>query len=96
MDKEKLTKAIVEYCEDFANGIYKPSVFDISDAFKQGADWLMQQPISERMADAEMAKARAAYNRAEEGYNSKDDIEYAVGHVVKTVLEGIFGADLFR
>ena len=68
-----------------------------TDAFKDGANYLMQLPLSDRLTDVENAKARAAYNRAEECYNDNaDDMSYAAGLVVKTVLREIFGKELFN
>lgn len=96
MDKDKLNEAAWDYHSDnyFADNPHRE---DIMDAFKDGANWLMTQPLSDRLTDVEKAKARAAYKRAEECYNDNaDDMSYAAGLVVKTVLKEIFGKELFN
>lgn len=65
MDKEKLNKSAEKYARKNAwypgetsceNDIIAMEVF--SDAFKSGAEWLMQQPLSERLTDKEKEKIR--------------------------------------
>lgn len=94
MDREKLNKAAITYAKKTTTAL---NPFGrIMDDFKSGADWLMQQPLSERLTEAEIAKAKAAYNKAEEDYDSSNDVAYAVSLIVRTVLIEIFGADLFK
>lgn len=100
MDKEKINKAAEEYQEN-SNVItenFYPS--DIEDAFMAGADWIMQQPLSERLNDAEREKIRAIYAETQEWWAEKPN-EYnstlkVVSVALQDRLESIFGSDLFR
>lgn len=60
MDKEKINKAAEEYareCWDAGN-------HHRIAAFKDGAQWLMQQPLCERLTDVEKEKIKAMYAEA--------------------------------
>lgn len=90
MDREKLNKAAEEAAEKYINA---SDAFcnEVFDGFMAGTDWLMQQPLSERLTDAEKEKIRATYKR--QGVECFQSIETAT---TRWVLEKIFGADLFR
>ena len=82
MDKEKLIKAAWDYRK--ANRYEdNPYQTDIMDAFCYGADWLMAQPLADRLTDEEKEKIRALYN------------EYHA-HVFHIEMDAIFGKDLFN
>ena len=90
MDKDKLNEAALEYSEDFANGTYKPTVFDVLSAFKDGTNWLMQQPLADRLTDEEKAELIADFNRCKLLANK----DYRDGRIVTYV--NIFGKELFN
>lgn len=60
------------------------------DGFTACADWLMQQPLSERLTDAEKEKIREAYR----DYNQI--MALPSGRAVCNVLTAIFTPDLFK
>lgn len=110
MDKQKVNEAIWEYQRNnhYENNPYRA---DIMDAFGNGAEWLMQQPLSERLTEEEKEKIIKRY---------KDELEVAQHHTIKMkestnpsgrqfhaneregyisrlkLLEHIFGKDLFN
>lgn len=109
MDKDKLNKALIDNLPPHAPDALYDEGF--ADAFKQGTDWLMRQPLSERLTDEEKEKIIKRY---------KDELEVAQHHTIKMkestnptsrqfhanvregyisrlkLLEQIFGADLFQ
>ena len=95
MDADKVNEAAITYAKKNTTAL---NPFGrIMDDFKAGVEWLMQQPLADRLTDVEKAKAIAAYKRAEKCYNDEaDDMSYAAGLVVKTVLKEIFGKELFN
>lgn len=60
------------------------------DAFCDGTDWLMKEPLSERLTEAEKEKIRAFYNG--DTFGELDFIEIAS---TRRVLKSIFGKTLF-
>lgn len=119
MDRDKLSKAAEEYALENAwypgETSYESDINamqeSFSDTFKRGADWLMQQPLSERLTEEEKERIIKRY---------KDELEVAQHHTIKMkestnptsrqfhanvregyisrlkLLEQIFGADLFQ
>lgn len=119
MDREKLNKAAEEYARENAwypgETSYESDIIameeSFSDAFKRGADWLMQQPLSERLTDEEKEKIIRLYKddsekaqyqtlRIQESFNPTCRQHYAAVREVYTtcmkLLSDIFGSDLFR
>ena len=95
MDADKVNEAIKEYARMCSVDVEGYDA--IKQAVQYGVELTMQQPLADRLTDVEKAKARAAYNRAEECYNDNaDDMSYAAGLVVKTVFREIFGKELFN
>lgn len=96
MDTEKLNKVSKEdACENAwypGNTSYESDIIamqsSFSDTFKRGANWIMQQPLSEKLTKEEKEKIRGYYDNS--GFNkfAKD--------MVNGVLLSIFGVDLFR
>lgn len=91
MERDKLNEAAEEYAHENAwypgETSYESDITamqeSFSDTFKAGADWLMTQPLADRLTDEEKEKIRALYN------------EYRA-HVFHIEMEGIFGKDLFN
>ena len=110
MDKEKLIKAAWDYRK--ANRYEdNPYQTDIMDAFCYGADWLMTQPLADRLTDEEKEKIIKRYNdeldmvqrltlRVQESVNPscrQFHAEARDGYVARLkLLESIFGKDLFN
>ncbi|MDE7345311.1 MAG: hypothetical protein K2N48_01060 [Muribaculaceae bacterium] len=109
MDADKVNEAAITYAKENTTAL---NPFGrIMDDFKAGADWLMQQPLSDRMTDKEKKKIIKRYN---------DELEVAQHHTLKMkestnptsrqfhanvregyisrlkLLETIFGKDLFN
>ena len=60
------------------------------DAFCDGADWLMEQPLSERLTESELTKIKAYYDG--DTFGELDFLEIVS---TRRVLKSIFGNDLF-
>ena len=60
MDADKLKEAAIDYSTYTDSDDYDVTMFD---AFTDGASWLMQQPLSDRLTDEEKEKIKAMYNR---------------------------------
>lgn len=92
MDREKLNKA----AEDHAKIMGDVPAVNSTHAFKAGADWLMQQPLSERLTDEEKEKIRDIMKHPQRHTELiKGTLNFqAIG--IKKVLTEIFGADLFK
>lgn len=74
---------------------------DFYEGFKQGADWLMQQPLSERLTDEEKEMIRIMFRHAQTFYkidweNGNEDGQAAFWRGQYEGLLTIFGADLFK
>lgn len=87
MDKEKLNKAAEEYNRKLGKS-RNVSWNDGEYGFISGAEWLMQQPLSERLTEEEKENIIADYNE-----DVADD-EYNDGY--KAALRNIFGPDIFK
>lgn len=69
------------------------TVRSIADkAFKAGASWLMQQPLSDRLTEAEKERIKAKYNELK-SLNSITNDMFADD---AAILEWLFGKDLFN
>ena len=97
MDADKLNEAAedawVKYIPTVCIG---NNIF--TDAFKAGAEWLMQQPLSDRLTDEEKEKIKESYNKAQKDtYDNTIEgaIKCTVSAVVMNCLIGIFGKELF-
>lgn len=66
----------------------------VESSFVGGADWLMQQPLSERLTDEEKEKIKETYWQAAKDWIGIGD---ARGYCRTCIaIESIFGADLFK
>ena len=81
MDADKLNEAAGEdWCDNVLDRDLKPIT---KQAFKRGAQWLIQQPLADRLTEEEKKKIKALYN------------EYHA-HVFHIEMEQIFGKELFN
>ena len=64
----------------------------IESAFEKGAQWLMTQPLSDRLTEEEKEKIKAKYNELK-SLNSITNEMFADD---TAVLEWLFGSDLFK
>lgn len=91
MDREKLAKASFDFV--LSENKYPESACGyLQEVFERGADWLMQQPLSERLTEEEREKIRAKYNELK-SLNSISNEMFADD---TAILDWLFGADLFK
>ncbi len=88
MDADKLNEA----AEDIANryGFDDFNKDSVDFGFKAGADWLMTQPLADRLTDEEITELIADFNRCKLLANK----DYRDGRIVTYV--NIFGKELFN
>ena len=94
MDADKLNEAAEEYAHENAwypgETFYESDIIameeSFSDTFKQGASWLMQQPLADRLTDEEKERIKKLYHTLWGKSVHKTQLEFA----------DIFGADLFK
>ena len=99
MDADKLNEAAKEYRNDSNVTTENFCLTDIEDAFIAGAQWLMQQPLSDRLTDEEKEKIKKLYLTDEEidGVKSAFGVyPVAAAVMTKNILEQIFGKELFN
>lgn len=89
MDRDKLNKAAEEAAEKYINA---SDAFcnEVFDGFIQGANWLMQQPLSERLTDEEKKWIKERYN-----YYMSEESNCYLGSRMRNEYE-LIGADLFK
>ena len=110
MDKDKVNAAAWEYhkANRYEDNPYRA---DIMDAFCNGASWLMQQPLVDRLTDEEKEKIKAIYKREADSMELETHrIKTAENEIAKVchesnfwqaklkadMLEQIFGKELFN
>ena len=89
MDIDKLNKAAIQnkHRQFWTKHTHKTS-------FENGAQWLMQQPLADRLTDEEKEKIKAIYWQAMKDWVS---IGEARGYCkVGIAIESIFGKELFN
>lgn len=99
MDREKLNKRAIIAAANYDNPFDEPA-YDkkFYDGFMACADWLMQQPLSEKLTDEEKEKICYLYH----GFNSFTEDERCLPFMgisltmIMATFESIFGADLFK
>lgn len=91
MDANKLNEAAWEYHKSnrYEDNPYRA---DIMDAFCNGASWLMQQPLADRLTDEEKERIKAKHNELK-SLNSITNDMFADD---TAILEWLFGKDLFN
>ncbi|MDE6534507.1 MAG: hypothetical protein K2K82_00685 [Muribaculaceae bacterium] len=89
MDADKLNEAAgKDWCENVLDRDLKPIT---KQAFKRGADWLMQQPLADRLTNEEKEKIKAIYFR-----NVYSVADVQSNFTEKCLIDAIFGAELFN
>ena len=99
MNTDKLNEAA--YAEtQTGNPFEQFDTWSVREAFKNGAKWLMQQPLADRLTNEEKEKIKAIYSESQ-GWLNEEPNEYnstlkviAVG--LQDRLERIFGKELFN
>lgn len=92
-----MTQTIEEAARDYAANAnvtsenYCPE--DITDAFENGAWYVKDLPLRDRLTEAEKERVRTKYNAAKIGATEFDSPECAD---LMDMLEDIFGADFFK
>ena len=88
MDADKLNEAAgKDWCENVLDRDLKPIT---KQAFKRGAQWLMHQPLADRLTEEEKAELIADFNRCKLLANK----DYRDGRIV--TYANIFGKELFN
>ena len=91
MDKDKLNEAA--YAEtQTGNPFEQFDTWSVREAFKNGANWLMQQPLSDRLTEEEKERIKAKYNELK-SLNSITNDMFADD---TAILEWLFGKELFN
>lgn len=107
MDTDKLNEAAEEYAHENAwypsETSYESDITameeSFSDTFKQGASWLMWQPLADRLTDEEKEKIKSEYEHNAEMYDLGSVVPATMGTMHKgkvELLESIFGKELFN
>lgn len=89
MDADKLNWAAIAYANKNTTAI---NPFGrIMDDFKAGADWVLSQPLADRLTEAEKERIKAKYNELK-SLNSITNDMFADD---TAILEWLFGKELF-
>ena len=98
---EKLDKAILKTFKEYSSEDETPAQA-FSRGFDRGVEWLMQQPLSDRLTDEEKEKIRHCMNEALRQKNNKS-IHYVINErnriqsdAIIVTLKYIFGEELFN
>ena len=95
MNKEKLIEA-ADIASD--NAIFDSHPWNVyRDGFIAGVEWLMQQPLSDRLTEEEKRKIRNLYMQAEElELYGATDYDKREGRAFIVVFHSIFGKEMFN
>ena len=105
MDGDKLNEAMLrawcqyrgmEYVPDFVNPL--PSE-NFESGFKQGVEWLMKQPLVDRLTEEEKEKIMFAYKVSTRFFKMTENTNPHVAEVFRgqrQLLISIFGKELFN
>lgn len=110
MDADKLNEAAEkELANTFSADVLEYAV--AKNVFKRGAQWLITQPLSDRLTDEEKEKIKAIYKREADSMELETHrIKTAENEIAKVchesnfwqaklkadMLEGIFGIEMFN
>ena len=98
MDKDKLNEAAraKQPCGICSSSILKKAFIE---GFEQGAQWLIQQPLVDRLTYEEKEKIKKLYNKVnKDTYDNTIEgaIKCTISVVVMNSLVSIFGKELFN
>lgn len=111
MDKDTLYDAALAHCEEFTNGTYTTTIFDVLRAFRGGAEWLMSLPLADRLTEEEKEAVRKFYRanmhyaiecseKMKEAPDESTRQSMAVRRDIfifsNKILEQIFGKEMFN
>lgn len=96
MDADKVNEAAENYSRVVSNAYpyYATShnlEYECNKAFQNGANWLMQQPLADRLTDDEKEKIKAIYFR-----NVYSVADVQSNFTEKCLIGVIFGEELFN
>ena len=93
MDADKLNEAAILAAASYNNPFDEPA-YDkrFYDGFMACANWLMQQPLADRLTEEEKKKIKAKYNELK----SLNSITNDMFDDDAAILEWLFGKDLFN
>lgn len=102
MERDKLNEAAEEYAHENAwypgETSYESDITamqeSFSDTFKAGADWLMTQPLADRLTDEEKQRIRIMLDSTK--LESLSTVQTAFQKGVAECLDAIFGKDPFN
>ena len=93
MDKDKLNEAAEEYMKTAPIEAVSPYYDeDMVEMFKGGVNWLLSQPLTDRLTDEEKERIKAKYNELK-SLNSITNEMFADD---TAILEWLFGKELFN
>lgn len=95
MSRDELNKAAEEAAEKYINA---SDAFcnEVFDGFIQGASWLMQQPLSERLTKEEKKKIKAIMKYPQRHTEPIEGTLHFQVIGIQKILTEIFGKDLFK
>ena len=92
MDKEKLNEAASTASD---NAVFDSDHWNnYNEGFVKGADWLMQQPLADRLTEEEKQRIRIMLDSTK--LESLSTVQTAFQKGVAECLDTIFGKDLFN
>ena len=99
MNEEKLNRAAEKELDNILFGDETEYIVT-KIAFKKGANWLMQQPLSDRLAEEEKEKIRIEYAELLKAQRkARQDRDTFYGNILSAqrgIYESIFGKELFN
>ena len=106
MDAEKLNEALMRaWCEyrgmEYVGGYVNPLPSENFNAgFMRGFNWLMQQPLADRLSDEEKEKIKIKYAELLKAQRkARQDRDTFYGNILSAqrgIYESIFGKELFN
>lgn len=100
MNKEKLYNAARSEAFDLVDCAHKTDSHDLVEAFVQGAEWLMGQPLRERLTEEEKEKLQRLYDEsaflADAESINKEGMAGAIYYGRIMALWMVFGNEMFE
>lgn len=97
MNKEKLYNVALSEAFDLVDCAHKTDSHDLVEAFVQGAEWLMAQPLAERLSEEERENIKELHdNFAQLAIRNESTPDKSKGNSMCLLLESVFGKDMFE